>query len=132
MNPTTISKRLQDFEDYSHKSDGVEFWYARDLQILLEYSKWENFLKVIEKAKDACKNAGFEILDHFPELRKTIAMPKGAQKEILDFALTRYACYLVAQNGDSKKESIAFAQSYFAVQTRKQELIEERIALKKD
>ncbi|MDP3734788.1 MAG: DNA damage-inducible protein D, partial [Nanoarchaeota archaeon] len=108
---------------------GIEFCFARDLQKLLGYDKWENFLNAIEKAKEACKNSGQDILDHFPGVRKTIAMPKGATKEIEDFMLTRYACYLIAQNGDSRKEQIAFAQSYFAIQTRKQELIEQRIAL---
>lgn len=117
------------FENYVYKEDGVEFWFARDLQILLGYVKWENFHLVIEKAKKACKNSGQIISDHFPGVKKTIAMPKGATKEIEDFILTRYACYLIAQNGNPRKEQIAFAQSYFAVQTRKQEIIEQRIAL---
>ena len=124
-----ITKLTKNFEDYAHKEDGVEFWYARDLQVLLGYTKWENFSLVIEKAKDACKNSQQIILDHFPEVRKTIGMPKGATKEIDDYKLTRYACYLIAQNGDPRKEEIAFAQSYFAIQTRKQELIEQRITL---
>src|SRR3989344_5974173 len=106
-----------------------EFWYARDLQKLLDYDDWRNFSNVIEKAKIACINAGQKTGDHFVDVTKTIAMPKGASKEIDDFMLTRYACYLIAQNGDPRKEQIAFAQSYFAIQTRKQELIEERIAL---
>ena len=100
------------------------------LQNLLGYSKWENFVKVIEKAKNSCKNAGQEVNNHFPDVRKTIDMPKGATKDIEEYILTRYACYLIAQNGDTRKDEIAFAQSYFAIQTRKQELIEERIALK--
>lgn len=129
MNKQIISKLRKTFEDYAKEVDGVEFWLARDLQTLLGYSKWENFSKVIEKAKVSCKNAGFDVIDHFPEVRKTIDMPKGAKKEIDDYMLTRYACYLIAQNGDPRKEEIAFAQSYFAIQTRKQELIEERIAL---
>ncbi|HIH11493.1 TPA: DNA damage-inducible protein D [Candidatus Woesearchaeota archaeon] len=117
------------FEEYVHTKEGIEFWYARDLQILLDYDEWRNFLKVIEKAKISCKNAGQEIENHFVGINKTIAMPKGASKDIDDLLLTRYACYLIAQNGDPRKEQIAFAQSYFAIQTRKQELIEERIAL---
>lgn len=130
MDKKVISKLIKNFEDYAYEEEGVEFWFARDLQTLLGYSKWENFSKVIEKAKEACKNAGFEVLNHFPEVRKTIDMPKGASKEIEDYMLTRYACYLIAQNGDPRKDQIAFAQSYFAIQTRKQEVIEERIALK--
>jgi len=129
MDKIIIIKLQKVFEDYAHKSGGVEFWYARDLQVLLGYDKWENFVKVIEKAKIACKNSNHEVSDHFPEVGKTIPMPKGATKEIREFTLTRYACYLIAQNGDPRKDEIAFAQSYFAVQTRKHELIEQRIAL---
>ncbi len=129
MERQTITKLTKNFEDYAHQDEGIEFWFARDLQALLGYTKWENFSVVIEKAKEACKNSQQLVLDHFPEVRKTIAMPKGATKEIDDYKLTRYACYLIAQNGDPRKEEIAFAQSYFAIQTRKQELIEQRIAL---
>lgn len=129
MKKELIISLNKSFEDYAHQEDGVEFWYARDLQILLGYTKWENFHLVIQKAKEACKNSQQVILNHFPDVRKTIAMPKGASKEIEDYKLTRYACYLIAQNGDPRKEQIAFAQSYFAVQTRKQEIIEQRIAL---
>jgi DNA-damage-inducible protein D len=93
----------------------------------LGYTKWENFFKVIEKAKIACESSGIEILHHFPDIRKMIDLPKGAQREIEDVALTRYACYLIAQNGDASKSEIAFAQTYFAVQTRKQEIIEQRL-----
>jgi len=125
-----IIQRLQKtFEDYARNSDGVEFWFARDLQILLGYVEWRKFAGVIEKAKESCQNSGFDVNDHFVEAAKTIDMPKGASKEIEEYMLTRYACYLIAQNGDPRKEEIAFAQSYFAVQTRKQELIEQRIAL---
>jgi DNA-damage-inducible protein D len=127
---TLIIKKLQKtFEDYAHEVDGVEFWFARDLQVLLGYNKWENFLNAIDKAKISCSNSGHNTNDHFPGVRKTIAMPKGASREIEDIMLSRYACYLIAQNGDPRKEEIAFAQSYFALQTRKQELIEQRIAL---
>lgn len=124
-----IAKLRLSFEENAQNIDGVEFWFARDLQRLLEYDEWRNFLNVIEKAKIACSNSGQAITDHFVDINKTISMPKGATKEINDFMLTRYACYLIAQNGDPAKEQIAFAQSYFAIQTRKQELIEQRIAL---
>jgi len=129
MNKDVIIKLQKTFEDYVHKKDGLEFWFARDLQKLLDYDEWRNFLNVIDKAKIACTNSGNKINDHFVDVNKTINMPKGATKEIEDIILTRYACYLIAQNGDSRKEQIAFAQSYFAIQTRKQELIEQRIAL---
>ena len=115
------------FEAAASELEGVECWSARELQHLLGYSKWENFEKAIVKAKDACRNAGEETDYHFPDVRKTIPMPKGAEKEIVDILLTRYACYLIAQNGDSRKEEIAFAQNYFAVQTRKTEIVEQRI-----
>lgn len=123
-----IQSLTNDFENHSHTTDGgIEFWFARDLQHLLGYAKWENFNKVIIKAKTSCEVSNNEVSNHFPDVRKTIAMPKGASKEILDVMLTRYACYLIAQNGDPRKKTIAFAQNYFAIQTRKFELIEKRI-----
>lgn len=127
MKSDEIKSLFSQFEAAASDLEGIECWSARELQELLGYSKWENFEKVILKAKEACTNAG-ELVDyHFPDIRKTIAMPKGAEKEIGDILLTRYACYLVAQNGDSRKEEIAFAQNYFAVQTRRAELVEQRI-----
>lgn len=122
-----IQTLFQQFEAVASEYEGVECWSARDMQVLLGYSKWENFAKVIQKAKDACTNAGETVSNHFPDVRKTIPMPKGAQKEIEDILLTRYACYLIAQNGDSRKEQISFAQNYFAVQTRRAELIQQRL-----
>jgi DNA-damage-inducible protein D len=107
---------------------GLEFWFARDLQELLGYSQWRSFEAVIEKAKKACMNSGYNPKDHFAHARKMVDLGSGAQREIEDIALTRYACYLIAQNGDPSKDQIAFAQTYFAVQTRKQEIIEKRIA----
>jgi DNA-damage-inducible protein D len=129
MEKSCIIKLNKLFEEYVYEKDGIEYWLARELQELLEYSQWRNFVNVIDKAKISCKNSENEISDHFADVSKTIAMPKGATKEIEDIMLTRYACYLIAQNGDPKKEKIAFAQSYFAIQTRKQELLEERIQL---
>lgn len=129
MKPALIRRLHKNFEDYVHVQEGVEFWFARDLQNLLGYTEWRNFLKVIEKARESCKNANNPILDHFVDANKSIPVPKGGKKVIEDILLTRYACYLIAQNGDPRKEEIAFAQSYFAVQTRKQEIIEDHIRL---
>jgi len=129
MNKDIIVRLNQTFEGSAFTQDGLEYWMARDLQKLLDYAEWRNFLLVIEKAKTACANSGQNIGDHFVDVNKTIPMPKGAEKDIQDMMLTRYACYLIAQNGDPRKEQIAFAQSYFAIQTRKQELLEQRIAL---
>lgn len=128
MKSNDIIQLHKNFEDYAHQADGEEFWLARDLMGLLGYAKWENFAKVVDKAKIACETAGHTVEDHFPDVRKTIPMPKGAEKEIDDLMLTRYACYLIAQNGDPRKVEIAFAQTYFAVQTRRIELIEKRLA----
>jgi DNA-damage-inducible protein D len=107
---------------------GTEFWCARDLQMLLGYARWENFAKVIDKAITACQNSGYAPKDHFLGITKMVDLGSGAKREVEDIALTRYACYLIAQNGDPAKEQIAFAQTYFAVQTRKQEIIEKRLA----
>ena len=129
MKKEIIQKLQKSFEDYSQETENIEFWFARDLQALLDYNDWRNFINVIEKAKIACKNSEQEIQDHFVGVTKKVKIGSEAQREIDDIMLTRYACYLIAQNGDPRKEQIAFAQSYFAVQTRKQELIEQRIAL---
>jgi DNA-damage-inducible protein D len=128
MKTSIIQSLTDNFESHANKtSDGVEFWMARDLQHLLGYTKWDNFQSVISKAKTACEISEEQIDNHFADVGKTIQMPKGASKEIIDIMLTRYACYLIAQNGDPRKEKIAFAQRYFAIQTRKAELIEKQI-----
>jgi len=129
MEKDTIAKLNKSFEEYAYQQDGIEYWLARELQELLGYAEWRNFAHIIDKAKESCYTTGEEVFYHFVDINKTIAMPKGATKDVPDMMLTRYACYLIAQNGDPKKEQIAFAQSYFAIQTRKQELLEERIQL---
>jgi DNA-damage-inducible protein D len=129
MKPAIIRRLHKNFEDYVHVQDGVEFWFARDLQKLLGYDEWRNFLKVIEKARESCETSGNIVPDHFVEANKMVSLGSGAERKIEDLLLTRYACYLIAQNGDPRKEEIAFAQSYFAVQTRKQEIIEDHIRL---
>ncbi|MCL1981856.1 MAG: DNA damage-inducible protein D [Clostridiales bacterium] len=122
------------FEEVKHVNpkSGVEYWLARELQPLFEYAEWRNFVSVIEKAKEACKNAGIEPSLHFVDVNKSYKMPNGGLREIGDTALTRYACYLVAQNGDPSKEVIAKAQTYFAIQTRRQELTEQFHELSED
>ena len=128
MKTEIIQSLTDDFESYARQTEnGVEFWLARDLQHLLGYEQWKNFKTVIDKARTACEMAEHRASHHFAGVGKTIKMPKGAEKTVDDFMLTRYACYLIAQNGDPRKEEIAFAQTYFAVQTRKLEIIQKRI-----
>lgn len=122
-------KEQFDLVIHSDENANIEFWYARELMSLLGYERWNNFEKAVSRAMDSCESGGIEVSDHFREVAKMVPLGSGSQRKIKDYMLTRYACYLIAQNGDPKKEEIAFAQSYFAVQTRKQELIEERIAL---
>ena len=127
MKKEQIHELFQQFENACYDYKDVECWSARELQNLFNYTDWRNFLKVIDKAKESCKNSDNKVSDHFVEVNKMIELAKGAQREIEDIALTRYACYLIAQNGNAAKAEIAFAQTYFAVQTRKQEIIEQRL-----
>lgn len=128
MNTELVQTLTSTFEAHAQQTDdGVEYWLARDIQHLLGYSKWDNFLNVVSKAKTACDVSGHKVSDHFPDVGKMVDLGSGSQREVDDIMLTRYACYLVAQNGDPKKQEIAFAQTYFAIQTRRAELIEQRL-----
>ena len=127
MKKELIQELFEKFENAAHLIEGIECWSARELQEILGYNRWENFTNAIEKAKKACEAAGEACSDHFRDITKMVGLGSSAQREIADIALTRYACYLIAQNGDPAKSEIAFAQTYFAVQTRKQEIIEQRL-----
>ena len=130
MDKQIVVRLHSSFEDMMQKDSdtGTEFWNARDLQMLLGYARWENFAKVIEKAITACENSSHDPKDHFLGITKMVDLGSGSEREIPDIMLTRYACYLIAQNGDPRKDEIAFAMTYFAVQTRKQEVVEQRLA----
>jgi DNA-damage-inducible protein D len=128
METVQLKVLYKTLDDIKHVEDGIEFWYARELYPILGYTKWENFETAINRAKEACERSGSSISDHFPGARKRIITGKNTEQEISDIKLTRYACYLTALNGDPRKEEIAFAQAYFVTQTRKIEVIEQRMA----
>lgn len=127
MKQELIVELFHKFEQACYLYNEIECWSARELQVVLGYAEWRNFLNVVEKAKIACQNAGISLSDHFVDINKMVPLGSGAERAIDDIALTRYACYLIAQNGDPSKSEIAFAQTYFAVQTRRQEIIEQRL-----
>lgn len=129
MEKATITRLNKSFEESSYEQDGIEYWLARELQELLGYADWRNFLNAVNKAKESCETTGEAVSDHFVDVTKMVTIGSGAERKQDDIILTRYACYLIALNGDPKKDQIAFAQSYFAIQTRKQEILEERIQL---
>jgi DNA-damage-inducible protein D len=130
MKRALITKLHRKFEELVHKEvqTGTEFWLARDMQHVLGYKRWPNFTRVIDKARNSCELAGYDASDHFLELRKLVPLEANGEKPCDDFALTRYACYLIAQNANSAKQAVAFAQTYFAVQARRQEIVERRLA----
>ncbi len=128
MKKEIVETLTHNFEAHTQETEtDVEYWLARDIQYLLGYTKWENFLNVVNKAKTACEVSKHSVDDHFPDVRKMVDLGSGSQREVDDIMLTRYACYLIAQNGDPRKTEVAFAQTYFAIQTRKAELIEQRL-----